>query len=48
MMIDLPSSNQAFLEGPAPIPIVENNTERRGESILSNSFSTYIKIRRSD
>ena len=33
---DLPSSNQASSEGPAPIPIVGNNTERRGESVLSN------------
>ena len=28
MMMDLPSSDQASSEGPALIPIVENNTER--------------------
>jgi len=35
MMMDLPSSDQASLEGPALIPIVGNNTERGGESVLS-------------
>ena len=30
MMKDLPSSDQASLEGPALIPIVENNTEKGG------------------
>jgi hypothetical protein len=39
MMKDLPSSDQASLEGPALIPIVENNTERGGESVLSSSFT---------
>jgi len=34
MMIDLPSSDQASSGGPALIPIVGNNTERGGESIL--------------
>jgi len=34
MMIDLPSSDQASPEGPTLIPIVENNTERGGESVL--------------
>ena len=36
---DLPSSDQASLEGPALIPIVENNTERGGESVLSSPFN---------
>ena len=36
MMIDLPSSDQASSEGLAMIPIVGNNTERRGESVLLN------------
>ena len=36
--MDLPSSDQAPSEGPALIPIVENNTERGGESVLSSSF----------
>jgi len=43
MMIDLPSSDQASSEGPALIPIVGSNTERRGESVLSNSFQ-FIQI----
>ena len=47
-MIDLPSSDQAFPEEPALIPIVENNTEGGGELVLSNYFSNYIKISRSD
>jgi len=38
MMIDLPSSNQASSEGLALIPIVGNNTERGGESILSSQL----------
>jgi len=36
MMMDLPSSDQASFEGPALIPIVGNNTERGGESVLSD------------
>jgi len=40
MMMDLPSSDQASSKGPALIPIVGNNTERGGESVLStNNFS---------
>ena len=39
MMKYLPLSDQDSLEGPAPIPIVENNTERGGESVLSSSFN---------
>jgi hypothetical protein len=35
MIKNLPSSDQASSEGPALIPIVENNTERGGESVLS-------------
>jgi len=41
---DLPSSDQASSEGPALIPIVGNNTERGGESVLSNSFQYTIQI----
>ena len=37
-MIDLPSSDQASSEGLALIPIVGNNTERGGESILLNQL----------
>ena len=36
MMMDLPSSDQASSEGPALIPIVGNNTEGGGESVLSD------------
>jgi len=42
MMNDLPSSDQASSEGPALIPIDGNNTERGGESVLSNSFQQYL------
>jgi len=38
MMIDLPSSDQASSEEPALIPIVGNNTERGGESVLSSQI----------
>ena len=38
MRIDLPSSDQASSEGPALIPIVGNNNERGGESVLSNQL----------
>jgi len=38
MMKDLPSSDQASSEGPALIPIVGNNTERGGESVLSSQI----------
>ena len=38
MMIDLPSSDQASSEGPALIPIVGNNTERGGGSVLSDQL----------
>ena len=41
MMMDLPSSDQASSEGHGLIPIVGNNAERGGESVLSNS-SEYI------
>jgi len=41
MMIDLPSSNQASSEGPALIPIVGNNTERGGESVLSSQLFSF-------
>ena len=45
MMMDLPPSDQASLEGPALKPIVRNNTERGGgESILSNSFKYTFQI----
>jgi hypothetical protein len=37
-MKDLPSSDQASSEGPALIPIVGNNTERGGESVLSSQI----------
>ena len=39
MMTDLPSSDQAFLKDLALIPIVGNNTERGGESVLYKSSS---------
>jgi len=48
MMMDLPPSDQASSEGPALIPIVGNNTERGGESVLSSqmfSFSNPDHIR---
>jgi len=48
MMMDLPSSDQASSEGLALIPIVGNNTERRGELVLSSrmfSFSNLDHIR---
>ena len=35
-MKDLPSSDQAPLEGLALIPIVGNNTERGGELVLGS------------
>jgi len=38
MMMDLPPSNQASSEGPALKPIVGNNTERGGESVLSSQI----------
>ena len=44
-MMDLPSSDQAFSEGPALIPIVGNNTERGGESVLSNQMFSFFKFR---
>lgn len=34
LLMDLPSSDQTSSEGPALIPIVGNNTERVGESVL--------------
>jgi len=36
MLMDLPSSDQDSSEGPTLIPIVGNNTERGGESVLSD------------
>jgi len=36
MMMDLPPSDQACSEELALIPIVGNNTERGGESVLSS------------
>jgi len=44
MMMDLPSSDQASSEGPNLKPIVGNNTERGGESVLSNSFQYIFQI----
>jgi len=38
MMMNLPPSDQVSSEGPALIPIVGNNTERGGESILSSQI----------
>jgi len=38
MMMDRPLSDQASSEGPALIPIVGNNTERGGESVLSSQI----------
>ena len=43
-MNDLPSSDQASIKGPALIPIVGNNTERGGESVLSNKYEFMYSI----
>ena len=46
MMKDLPSSDQASFEGPALIPIVGNNTERGGESVLADQIKLFNFILR--
>jgi len=38
MMMDLPPRDQASSKGPVLIPIVANNTERGGESVLSSQI----------
>jgi len=40
MMMDLPSSDQAS-KGVALIPIVGNNTERGGESVLLDQYLNF-------
>jgi len=44
MMMDLPPSDQASSEGPTLIPIVGNNIERGGESILSSQIFPFKKL----
>jgi len=45
MMMDLPSSDQASSKGPSLIPIVGNNIERGGESVLASQYFFIFIIR---